>query len=538
MQETWRRRAAQLVGKDAVRGLLAAALPGALSILVAVLAAGTGWSPLLVASVVLGAVLTASVAAAPVLFETPGKPPIRAANVPGYHPTRVSGLPRWLVAAGAGLAVLGLAFLAGVTSDAVVGPGRGEVAVVVAFVVIAVGTLAAATATASWFTARLVRRSQARGIRSHVEQLRPTLAILHSGGTGGSAYQLPMWLPYVERVGEPYIVVTQEPKTVPIIARLTDAPVICAGSADPRLLRQVLTDSIKVAFYVRNTKENRVFLAHRNITHVWLNHGDSDKPANFNPLHKEFDKLFVCGQLGVDRYAANGVEIPRERFEIIGRPQVAGIELADGPVAGTDEPVVLYAPTWMGLHSYDNYTSLPRGVEIVQRLVDRGVRVIFRPHPLSRKPAEIAQVEAVEAVLRADKEATGRNHVWGKKAETTWSVADCINRSDALISDVSSVVSDYLASLKPYALVAMNHTIEEFQEQFASARSAYVIDGQLENLDDQLDLLLGADPLRPSRVERREYTLGGFTGEEASDAFVATVRRLMGADGKPQVSAR
>src|SRR5690554_2114789 len=156
----------------------------------------------------------------------------------------------------------------------------------------------------------------------------------------------------------------------------------------------------------------------------------------------------------------------------------------------------------MGLHSYDNYTSLPVGAELVQRLVDRGVRVIFRPHPLSRKPAEIDQVRAVEEVLRADREATGRKHVWGKKAETTWSVADCINRSDALVSDVSSVVSDYLASLKPYALVAMNHSIEEFREEFASARSAYVVDRDLANLDESLDLLLGADPMRESRADR------------------------------------
>lgn len=488
------------------------------TLLVVVRASTSGWTGALFAVVVLGAALAAASLAVPVLYERPGKPPIRAANVPGYSPTRVTGVPQGLAWAGWALGVLAILVVALGISGALVG---------VAVVVLALGTVASLAVAASWLAARMTRRAQAQAIRRHLARLEPRLAILHSGGTGGSAYQLPMWLPYIEQVGEPYIVVTQEPKTVPIIAKLTDAPVICAGKADPRLLKQVVVGSIKVAFYVRNTKDNRVFLAFDRITHVWLNHGDSDKPANFNPLHKEFDKLFVCGQLGVDRYAANGVEIPRERFEIVGRPQVEGIELASGAVADVAEPVVLFAPTWMGLHSYDNYTSLPVGAELVQRLVDRGVRVIFRPHPLSRKPAEIAQVEAVEEVLRADKEATGRKHVWGKKAESTWSVADCINRSDALISDVSSVVSDYLASLKPYALVAMNHTVEEFRGEFASARSAYVVDRELSNLDESLDLLLGADPLRSSREERREYTLGGLTGKEASEAFVATVRRLV-----------
>src|SRR5690606_40025634 len=131
------------------------------------------------------------------------------------------------------------------------------------------------------------------------------------------------------------------------------------------------------------------------------------------------------------------------------RRMIVAIVLATPPFGVKPAPVVLYAPTWMGLHSYDNSTSLPVAPAMVQRLVERGVRVIFRPHPLSRKPAEIDQVRAVEEVLRADREATGRKHVWGKKAESTWSVADCVNHSDALISDVSSVVSDYLASLKP-----------------------------------------------------------------------------------------
>ena len=531
MLDTLRRRTSRAFGDHRWRNGTMAAVAVLMTVLVAVRGATSGWTAALGAAVGLGTLLATASAGLAVSYERPGKPPILVANVPGYAPTRVTGLPAWWLTVGWALGVLALAVLANLPQGAVVGGPRvaspGPQLADVALILLALGTLAAVVVAGSWAAARVTRRAQAQAIRRHLAKLAPRLAILHSGGTGGSAYQLPMWLPYIERVGEPYIVVTQEPKTVPIIAKLTDAPVICAGKSDPRLLKQVVTASIKVAFFVRNTKENRVFLAHRHVTHVWLNHGDSDKPANFNPLHREFDKLFVCGQLGVDRYAANGVHIPRERFEIIGRPQVEGIELAAGPVADVAEPVVLYAPTWMGLHSYDNYTSLPVGAELVQRLVDRGVRVIFRPHPLSRKPAEIAQVEAVEEVLRADKAATGRKHVWGKRAETTWSVADCINRSDALVSDVSSVVSDYLASLKPYALVAMNHSVEQFREEFASARSGYIVDRELANLDESLDLLLGADPLRPSRVERREYTLGGFTGAEAADEFVATVRRLV-----------
>ena len=96
--------------------------------------------------------------------------------------------------------------------------------------------------------------------------------------------------------------------------------------------------SLKVAFYVNNAARNTHFIERRELTHVWLNHGDSEKPACYNPVHAIYDLIFVAGQAGIDRYARHGVHIPAEKFRIVGRPQVEQITRATSPDRQPDRP--------------------------------------------------------------------------------------------------------------------------------------------------------------------------------------------------------
>ena len=75
------------------------------------------------------------------------------------------------------------------------------------------------------------------------------------------------------------------------------------------------------------------------------------------------------------------------------------------------------------------------------------------------------------------------------------SVEDCFNASDAMVSDVSAVVSDYLHSDKPFAMVSVGRTPEQLLIDAPAARAAYVIRDDLSNLADVCDDLLGPDPL-------------------------------------------
>jgi hypothetical protein len=390
----------------------------------------------------------------------------------------------------------------------------------------------AAVALAGWGWARrhdLSYLMRLRALRRALNSYAPTTVMAYAGRSG-APWQLRMWEPYILRSGEPNIVVNLHAKYANMIldgAELS-SPYIQLGSRGFNDLKYIFVPSLKASFYVQNARSNAKFLEHKQLTHVWLNHGDSDKPANFNPRHANYDKLVVCGQAGIDRYERHGIDIPLAKFEILGRPQASDVKSAKGHIRNKDPKVVLYAPTWHGLDDDVNFSSLEQGPAIVRALIARGATVIFRPHPLSyRWVIRKAVIREIQQILREDKAASGRRHKWGKKVDKTWSVADCANKSHALISDVSSVVSDFLQSCKPYAMTSMRASVEDFREEFTVAQTGYVLLGDLSNLDEVLDHLLESDPLQAQRIERKKYVLGDFEGQQSADAFAQFVRTLV-----------
>lgn len=102
-----------------------------------------------------------------------------------------------------------------------------------------------------------------------------------------------------------------------------------------------------------------------------------------------------------------------------------------------------------------------------------------------------------------------------------------------MISDVSSVVPDFLYSGKPYGLVSMSFTIEEFVKAFPLAEAAYVIGADLANLDAMLDELLVSDTKSERRRAMRTYYLGPFAPENYADAFVDAARNIVLHERKP-----
>lgn len=391
----------------------------------------------------------------------------------------------------------------------------------------------AAVAVAAWTVgADLVLRRiwHTRRVRHALRAYDPSIGIGFAGRSGGP-WQLRMWEPYLLRSGEHCVVFNLHAKYIDMILEGAElkSPFIQLGSDPKHDLDRLLVPGIKALFYVQNAQHNAMFMAHKAVTHVWLNHGDSDKPANFNPRHALYDRLVVCGQAGIDRYARHGIEVAPEKFDVLGRPQAAGIRPARGPIGGLERKVVFYGPTWQGLDNAVNFSSLEKGPEIVRELIRRDVSVIFRPHPLSfRWRIRRAVIKEIHEILEQDFESSGRKHVWGEQANTQWSVADCANHADALISDVSSVVSDFLQSEKPYAMMTMRAGVEEFRTEFSVAETGYVILGDLSNLGAMLDDMLGPDPLAEARSRRKRYVLGEFTGEQSAEAFAGYVRGLVG----------
>jgi hypothetical protein len=280
-----------------------------------------------------------------------------------------------------------------------------------------------------------------------------------------ASYQITMWLPYLEQAGLKFAIITRNRVPALALADLTDVPVIEArGIAD---LETLIVPSLKAAFYVNASSGNGALVRFQHLSHIYLGHGDSDKPPSYNPTHAMYDQIFAAGPAAARRYAAHGVSIPAEKFRIVGRPQVEDIQQVETSIRSVAEPVVLYAPTWRGHVEETMLYSLPQGEQIVGALLERGARVIFRPHPFSYDFDDDARTIArIHAMLDAASRQTGRAHLWGAAAESELGIRDCINTSDAMVSDVSSVVSDYLFSGKPFAMIAVPAEPATFVTEF------------------------------------------------------------------------
>ncbi|MGQ4380031.1 hypothetical protein ACN6K9_003308 [Streptomyces sp. SAS_267] len=88
---------------------------------------------------------------------------------------------------------------------------------------------------------------------------------------------------------------------------------------------------------------------------------------------------------------------------------------------------------------------------------------------------------------------------------------ECFNQADMLISDVSSVVADFVASLKPYVLTnAHDLPDHEFRAAYTTAGGAYLLDRECTRLPEILDSVRAphTDPMVLDRLALKEYVLG------------------------------
>ncbi|NED56143.1 CDP-glycerol glycerophosphotransferase, partial [Micromonospora aurantiaca] len=363
-----------------------------------------------------------------------------------------------------------------------------------------------------------------RALRRHQPEF-----VLHFSAPPGSEYQVTMWLPYLERIGRPFVVVLREPELLPAVAAATRAPVVLCPTL--KALDEALVPSLRVAFYVNHGAKNAHVIRFNQLTHVQLHHGDSDKAPSANPVSAIFDKIFVAGQAAIDRYARAGVEIPADKFVVVGRPQVEAIEVRREPVTPSAHPTVLYTPTWTGHHADANYCSLPVAETLIRRLIDRGAAVILRAHPYTDKnPASARQLARLTELLAADRAKTGRPHLFGAAASRELTLTECVNHADALVSDVSGVISDWLYSGKPYAVTDTGADGEHFVERFPLAASGYVLRRDMSNVDEVLTDLLDADPKAAQRWAARTRYLGDFPADGYAEAFLTAARRELEPD--------
>lgn len=134
---------------------------------------------------------------------------------------------------------------------------------------------------------------------------------------------------------------------------------------------------------------------------------------------------------------------------------------------------------------------------------------------------------------------------------------ECFNQADLLVTDISSVVGDFLQSRKPYAVGNPGDLDEEeFRDRYPSASAAYLIGSGVDELaaavDETRDAPIGADTLAARRHALRTYLLGPDEPDATTrfgDAVAAAVKegttlprqepyeRELGFDPEPEQTA-
>lgn len=331
--------------------------------------------------------------------------------------------------------------------------------------------------------------------------------LIHWNAPEGTSYQLSMWLPHLERLGQNYFVLVRNSHNFREASALTDRPVVLRETLSS--LDSVIVPSLKAALYVNTATLNNHLVRYRQMTHIQLNHGDSDKAPSSNPAFRAFDRNFVSGQAAIDRFAAQSVSTAPDFFEIVGRPQTERIEVSSGPT-NKGNPTVLYAPTWHGFYDDTDYSSLLSADLIIDELVAVGARVIFRPHPYSMRSASHRRVcEQINKRLEQDPGL----HVYGDDAMEP-PIFDLFNQSDLMVSDVSSILSDYLVSEKPFVVVSKPQS-ENLIGRLGEAGYVFSIHDSSDALRTLITTALSNDPHRSDRRLLKQY----YVGAEGSMVF-------------------
>jgi len=355
-------------------------------------------------------------------------------------------------------------------------------------------------------------------VLAFLDELAPTHVTYMSAGAGQSQYILNQWVPVIEQIPSPGFIIVRESSNLGPIKKTT-LPVVHAPKT--RHVEELTTNRVQVAYYLANAGKNVHLLREAAMKHVFLNHGDSDKSTSANPVSRVYDEVWVAGQAAIDRYVAAGIHIPEAHYRIVGRPQMAALQV--GPV-NNEHKTLLYAPTFEGYYEESNYSSLERmGPQMIRYILENypDVRVIFKPHPNTgaQRPGMVtARIEIAEML------SGGFHQFIDPKSSIT--LYDAFDMSDVMISDISSVVTDYLYTERP-VIVSNPSRIPSatFFGLFPTQLSSYLLDGDLSNLGVILDDALGEDSMREQRIEQKKYVLGDLP-EGPMRAFAREAERV------------
>lgn len=404
-----------------------------------------------------------------------------------------------------------------------------------------------------------IRRDRIVRLEKALGEYAPTVALYSCAGRVLNLFWVTMWVPVVADLDQRSVVIVRSQSQFDALVDCP-VPVISIGRTSDMLDMDFGT--IRGALYVSNTGMAIHLLKHRNIMSAFIGHGDSDKQSSTNPFAKVYDEIWVAGEAGADRFRRAEVGVHEDQFVYVGRPTLDTIETSAQPLpadsgsasgAETDRgsgrgevpKTVLYAPTWEGWDGGQEYTSVHQGgVKMIRSLVkaDPPVRIVYKAHPYAgqRLRSVTAANKKIQAILRQANEGISdpsKKHIIARHGDKH--LYEWFNEADFLVTDITGVLSDFVASEKPYAV--FNFTAEDpvdFVREYPTASAGLIYNSSADSLARLVDYI--EDPATytddQARRELRSYLLGD-PAVPASEKFQAAVSDLL-SKSEARVQAR
>jgi CDP-glycerol glycerophosphotransferase (TagB/SpsB family) len=245
---------------------------------------------------------------------------------------------------------------------------------------------------------------------------------------------------------------------------------------------------------------------------------------------KAYDGVFVAGEAAVRRHRAVLLGFDESRLVRIGRPQ---LDLRPEPLLPpTTRRTILYAPTWEGEESANDYTSLDvYGPAIVTAaLAVPDVRVVYKPHPRVATTCDPGVAAGHREIVRLLAEAARHDPAAGHRTEATADILAIFPGVDLMLTDVSSVGLDllYLHTDKPLFVTDRFNDRDRLHANAPVSRCAEIVDaGSLGVLTELLTERLAADEHRASREAVREFYFGDLVPGESTERFLAAIEETI-----------
>ena len=258
----------------------------------------------------------------------------------------------------------------------------------------------------------------------------------------------------------------------------------------------------KVVFYLFNAQSNCRVVARRDLTHIFVTHGESHKLASIKPIIRIYDYVITSGQVGIERFLKAGI-FNQYAIQQEDRVLKMGNTFIGQHIYKFDatSKALLYAPTWEGGVPEEDYSSLSLNTDtilnkIIQKNAFEKIYIQLHPNLGHRKRAYLKYLnKVIKKLKKLDISITIiKSNITLKDR---WSFSGCLLKKHDQLSNlkIQAAVVD-ISAMEMQLLSERIPTIVLYREQQLSnliipshIKHLYSVDQSIENCDfDQLDL--------------------------------------------------